>query len=204
MTNGVDVAKDVTVHFSDSSYQYDPDEYLNDILEGRPHGRLLSLNPTTGETIVLLRDLYHSNGVAVTPDHSSLVFCEIPIKRSRTYWLQGSKKSSIEAFVLAIPSARPTHFFFIYGGWQSISSLVDRVMKDRVLRKIMAIMARYIGLGSVQKNGGIFVVDLEGNPTAHYYDPALSLISSGIKVENQLYSGSLQHSHIIRFNLSST
>lgn len=130
-------------------------------------------------------------------------------QRSRTYWLQGSEKGSTEAFVNDLPGVpgnvrHDGQSNYLIAIPPSISSLVDQMMKDRVLRKIMAIMARRIGLGSVQKNGGIFVVDLEGNPTAHYYDPALSLISSGIKDENQLYSASLQHSHSIRFNLSST
>jgi len=80
---------------------------------------------------------------------------------------------------------------------------MDHVMRNQAVRKTMARTTRYISLGFMQKNVGIFMVDLEGKPTAYYYDPALSLISSRVKAENQLYIGSLQYSRIIRFNLSS-
>ncbi|KAK3410558.1 hypothetical protein EUGRSUZ_J02525 [Eucalyptus grandis] len=41
-----------------------------DVLEGQPHGRFLSYDPTTKETRVLARDLYFPNGVALSPDQS--------------------------------------------------------------------------------------------------------------------------------------
>lgn len=73
----------------------------------------------------------------------------------------------------------------------------------QLVRKSMVILERYISLQFLQKNGGILSVDLEGNPTAHFYDPSISLISSGIIVYDHLYIGSLQYPHIIRFNMSS-
>lgn len=72
----------------------------------------------------------------------------------------------------------------------------------RLLRKSMVIVNRYVSLEFLQKYGGIFSVDLEGNPSAHFYDPAMSMISSAIRVDDHLYIGSLQYRHIIRFNLS--
>jgi sugar lactone lactonase YvrE len=49
---------------------------MADILEARPHGRLMSFDPSTGRTAVLARDLYFANGVSVSPDQSSLIYCE--------------------------------------------------------------------------------------------------------------------------------
>jgi len=48
ITNGVDVAKYGTVYFTDSSYKYDPEEFLYDILEGTQYGRFLTFKPTSG------------------------------------------------------------------------------------------------------------------------------------------------------------
>ena len=76
LTDGVDVAEDGIIYFTDASYKYQLKDFIWDILEGKPNGRFLSYNPTTKQTQVLVRDLYFANGVAVSPDQSSVIFCE--------------------------------------------------------------------------------------------------------------------------------
>lgn len=63
-------------------------------------------------------------------------------------------------------------------------------------------VARYLGMPSMAKNSGVFVVDLDGKPIAHYYDPELSLISSAIKIGDRLYCGSVQHSGILHLDVN--
>lgn len=74
--DAVDVAKDGMIYFTDASYKYSYNDFIWDVLEGKPHGRLLSYDPTTKETKVLVSDLYFANGVAVSPDQSFVIFCE--------------------------------------------------------------------------------------------------------------------------------
>nr|POF23128.1 protein strictosidine synthase-like 6 [Quercus suber] len=62
-------------------------------------------------------------------------------------------------------------------------------------------MEKYIGKPRMEKNGGVLAVDLAGNPIAHYYDPGLALVSSGIKIGNHLYCGSMVLPYIVRLNL---
>lgn len=63
-------------------------------------------------------------------------------------------------------------------------------------------MKRYAaGRPHLEKNAGVLAVNLDGEPTAHYSDPELVLISSGIKIGNYLYCGSIVYPHIIRLNL---
>ncbi|XP_012704540.1 protein STRICTOSIDINE SYNTHASE-LIKE 5 [Setaria italica] len=76
LTDGVDIAADGTIYFTDASYKYNLANHMADVLETRPHGRLMSFDPSTGRTVVLVRDLYFVNGVAVAPDQSSLIYCE--------------------------------------------------------------------------------------------------------------------------------
>ena len=76
LTDAVDVAVDGMIYFTDASYKYSLKDFIWDILEGRPHGRLLSFDPSTQETKVLVRDLYFANGVVVSPDQTFLIFCE--------------------------------------------------------------------------------------------------------------------------------
>lgn len=76
LTDGVDVAKDGMIYFTDASHKYSLHEFVRDVLEGRPYGRLLSYDPVSKRTQVLLTHLYFPNGVAVSPDQNYLLFCE--------------------------------------------------------------------------------------------------------------------------------
>ncbi|XP_058228038.1 protein STRICTOSIDINE SYNTHASE-LIKE 6-like [Rhododendron vialii] len=58
----------------------------------------------------------------------------------------------------------------------------DLAQRYPFIRKVMAIMEKYTGKPHFQKYSGVLAVDLEGQPHAHYYDPALSLITGGIKM----------------------
>ena len=71
-----------------------------------------------------------------------------------------------------------------------------------MLFRSVAILLKYIGEVGEKKNGGVFQVNLEGKMISHYYDPKLKLISSGIKIENHLYCGSIIYPYIIRLDLS--
>ena len=79
VTNAVDVAHNGIIYFTDASYKYSLSECILDILEGRPHGRLLSYDPATKMTKVLVHNLYFANGVAVSPDQNYVIFCETPM-----------------------------------------------------------------------------------------------------------------------------
>ena len=50
-------------------------------------------------------------------------------------------------------------------------------------------------------NAGVLVVDKQGNPVADYFGLQFSLISSGVKIGNYLYCGSIFYTYIIRVNL---
>lgn len=76
ITDAVAVADNGVLYFTDASYKYNLREFAFDVLEGKPHGRLLSYDPTTRTTRVLLKDLYFANGVAMSPDQTHVVFCE--------------------------------------------------------------------------------------------------------------------------------
>ena len=63
-------------------------------------------------------------------------------------------------------------------------------------------MAKYVGRPRMENSGGVLAVDLNGKPKAHYYDFELSLISSGIKIGNHIYCGSLLYPSIIRLDVN--
>lgn len=47
ITDGVDIADNGMIYFTDASYKYDSNDHLLDMLEGKPHGRFMSFDPVT-------------------------------------------------------------------------------------------------------------------------------------------------------------
>ncbi|XP_061373084.1 protein STRICTOSIDINE SYNTHASE-LIKE 7-like isoform X2 [Gastrolobium bilobum] len=185
LTDGVDVAHDGTIYFTDASYKYSIKEALLDILEGKPNGRFLSYNPATKNTTLLARDLYFPNGVAVSPDQHFVVFCETVLMKCKKYYIQGSKKGSIEKFCDLPGMPDNIHYDGQGKYWIGIATAftpdLDFIIRYPFIRKAIAMVTKYVVSLPLSKNGGVIAVDLEGKPTAHYYDPELSL-TSGIKI----------------------
>jgi len=102
-TDDVDVAPDGRLYFTDASSRFTEPEYLLDLLEMRPHGRLLRYDPATGKTEVLLRNLYFANGVAVSPDGEYLLMNETWKYRILKYWIGGRDPGTVEVFAENLP-----------------------------------------------------------------------------------------------------
>ena len=76
LTDAAIVSRDGSIFFTDASYKYSFEDHILDIIEARPHGRLLKYDPKTRSTITLLDNLYFANGVALSGNEDFLVFCE--------------------------------------------------------------------------------------------------------------------------------
>lgn len=99
----VDVAPDGRIYFTDASSEFSQDDFRLDLLETRPHGRLLRYNPVTEETEVLVNSLYFANGVAVSPDGDFLLVNETWTYRVLKYHLTGPKAGSAEVLMDNLP-----------------------------------------------------------------------------------------------------
>ena len=102
-TDDLDIARDGTIYFSDASARFEQPDYLLDLLEARPHGRLLSYNPATRETRVLLKDLYFANGVALSANEDFVLVNETYRYRITRYWLSGEKAGTHDIFIDNLP-----------------------------------------------------------------------------------------------------
>ncbi|NQD94386.1 SMP-30/gluconolactonase/LRE family protein [Pseudomonas sp. CrR25] len=102
-TDDLDIARDGTIYFSDASSRFEQPDYLLDLLEARPHGRLLSHDPASGETRVLLNDLYFANGVALSAAEDFVLVNETYRYRITRYWLKGAKAGSHDIFIDNLP-----------------------------------------------------------------------------------------------------
>ncbi|KAH7852641.1 hypothetical protein Vadar_027285 [Vaccinium darrowii] len=207
LTDGVDITDEGMIYFTDASSKYDLKEALKDIMGGRPYGRFMSYDLSTKQTEVLVRDLYFVNGVAVSPDQQFVVFCETVMRRCKRYYIQGEKKGFVDIFIDNLPGV-PDNIrydgegqYWIALHWGNTFSF-NLAQRYPFIRKVMAIVEKYRGKPHLEKYAGVLAVDLEGKPIAHYYDPALAMISGGIKIADHLYCGSLDKRYIIRLNLT--
>ncbi|XP_054808215.1 protein STRICTOSIDINE SYNTHASE-LIKE 5-like [Prosopis cineraria] len=180
LTDGVDVAEDDTIYFTDASYKYSLSNFMLDFLEGKPHGRLMSFDPSTNHTTLLASKLYFANGVAVSPDQQYVVFCETLMRRCRKYNIKGSKKGKIENFVQHLPG------------------LPDNIHYDAQSQLYWIAMT----MSSNETSGaGLVGVDMEGKAKCGYNDRELALVSSGIRIGSFIYCGSLLYPFILRLRL---
>ena len=102
-TDDVVVGRDGTIYFSDASTKFGPDDLMYDMLEGRPHGRLIRYDPATQKAEVLLRDLHFANGVALAQDESFVLVNETWRYRITRCWLQGEQAGASDIFVDNLP-----------------------------------------------------------------------------------------------------
>nr|GMC67634.1 protein STRICTOSIDINE SYNTHASE-LIKE 6-like [Ipomoea batatas] len=207
LTDAVDVAEDGLLYFTDASWKYRLHDFIWDLFDGRPHGRLLSYDPHTKQTKVLVKDLFFANGVAVFPDQSFVIFCETALRRCKRFYLKGEKKGSMDAFIENLPGM-PDNIRYDGEGlfWIALATEYtyawELAQKYPLVRKILAVMEKYVGRPKMEKNGGVFVVDVEGNPVAHYYENDFTLLSTGIKIGDYMYCGFVVNGFILRLDLT--
>ncbi|KAF9601785.1 hypothetical protein IFM89_022953 [Coptis chinensis] len=207
LTDGVDVAQNGVIYFTDASYKYNFAQHMLDFLEGRPYGRFMSYDPSTKKTQVLVRDLYFANGVALSPEQDFVVFCESVMRRCRKYYIEGKKKGMVDSFVDSLPGY-PDNIRYDGEGKYWIGLATARttfwhlLLRYPSMRKSIAIMSKFVKLPHMQRDAGVIAVNLNGEVVALYSDPSLAKITGGIKIDDHLYIGSLAASYIGRVNLT--
>ncbi|XP_020595625.1 LOW QUALITY PROTEIN: protein STRICTOSIDINE SYNTHASE-LIKE 6-like [Phalaenopsis equestris] len=142
LTDGIDVSSDSLIYFTDASHKYNLDEYALDFLEGRSHKRLMSYDPLNNQTTVLARDLYFPNGVVVSPNQDSLIFCETLMRRCRRYFFKGEKKGKIDKFLENLPGY-PDNIKYDGEGqyWIGLSAVVLSAFTQRIIAKLKGAMS---------------------------------------------------------------
>ncbi len=102
-TDDVDVSVDDVAYYSDASVKFGVHHVMDDVFEHRPNGRLLATDLNTGETQVLMPNLYFANGVALGPNEDYLLINETTRYRVLRYWLKGERAGQSEVFIDNLP-----------------------------------------------------------------------------------------------------
>lgn len=198
-TDDLDIASDGKIYFSDASDTYNQPDYMLDLVEGRPHGRLLVFDPATSETDMLLDDLYFPNGVALSMNEDFVLVNETGRYRITRYWLTGDKAGTSDIFIDNLPgfpdgvSANRNGTF-----WVALPSprnpKLDDMHTSNFTKKLVTKLPSWMQPGAI-KRGLLFSMNEQGEVTGAYHDPAgeqVYMITSVEQVGDTLYLGSLE------------
>jgi len=208
-TDDLDIASNGVIYFTDASDKFSQADYLLDLLEARPHGRLLSYDPKTGQTRVLLRYLYFANGVALSEHEDFVLVNETYRYRITRYWLKGPMAGKSDVFIDNLPgfpdgvSANRRGTFWV-ALFTVRNDLVDRFHPWVLLKSLMARTPRAVW-PKPEPYGLVLALDEDGNIIRSLHDPNgrhLKEITSVEEHEGYLYLGSLHNDRIGRFALS--
>jgi len=197
-TNDLDVAPDGTVYFSDASDRFGVDEYLYDLLEARPHGRLLVYQPD-GSVRTLLAGLYFANGVALAGDGSFVLVDETYRSRIRRYWLAGPRRGTSDVFVDGLPGfpdnlARdPATGRFWVALYTVRNRALDFLHPRPLLKNQLAKLPRFLW-PKPEPYGMVCEIDAAGRLLRSLQDPGGERVTGVTSVEpreGRLYLGSL-------------
>ncbi len=197
--NDLDIAGDGTVWFSDASQRNDQHHFVMDFWECRPTGRLISYDPSSGQTTVRLTHLRFANGVAVGPNDAYVLVSETIGARITRLWLKGPMAGQHDTFLRDLP-AYPDNLSYDDRGmfWIALPSsrlkLLDRLAKWPFLRTVLARVPATIGsVAGRPAYGWVLGVDIDGNVVYNLQDPSGSygMVTSVNRFDGYLYLGSI-------------
>jgi sugar lactone lactonase YvrE len=196
------IARDGMIYFSDASQRHAYGHDLLEIYEGRPTGRLVSYNPTTGETRILLDNLYFANGVALSRDEDFILVNETFRARITRYWLSGEKAGTHEVFIDRLPGFPDNITEAPDGGfWLALpgprTDQIDALIASPFVRKI-AWRIFNLGISPVEQHSWAVKLTADGVPVASLEDASgrIYMVTSVIEKAGKLYLGSLATEYI--------
>lgn len=204
----VDVASDGRIYFSDASSVWGVNEYLYDLLEARPHGSLLRYNPKSGQTEVLLRDLYFANGIALSQKEDFVLVNETYRYRITRYWLKGPKAGTSDIFIDNLPgfpdgvsgNGEGTFWLALF---TVRNPMADWLHPKPCLKSVLSTLPRFMW-PKPKPYGLVLALDEQGNIVRSLHDPTGELVKEVTSAEEHdgyLYLGSLHGDRVWRYAL---
>jgi sugar lactone lactonase YvrE len=208
LTDALDIASDGTIYFTDASSKYGHSEHLYDLLESKPHGRLLSYHPDNGQIKVLLSELYFANGVALSQEEDFLLVNETYRYRIVRYWLRGPQAGTQDIFIDNLPGFPDN----ISSNGQGTFWLALFTVRNNVLDTLHAFPFLKTQMSKLPKAlwpkpqpyGLVLALNEQGQITQSLHEPTgqhLKEITSAREHDGYLYLGSLHNDRIGKYKL---
>ena len=205
----LDIASDGTIYFSDASTEFERG-FPFDMLEARPHGRLLSYDPGTGSTEILAEDLYFANGVSLTPEEDSVLVVESFRYRITRLWIEGPRAGEREVFadnLIGIPDnlhRAPDGTYWVAAN-NIRPAIIDGMHPSPFLKEQFAKLGqdRLRAISADSRYGLVLQLDERGEVVRSLHDPEGRLynLSAALEHEGDLYLGTLFGDSIGRYPL---
>jgi sugar lactone lactonase YvrE len=207
-TNNLDVAGDGTVYFTDSSDSRGPDEYLYDLLEGKPRGRLLRLDPISGRVDTLADGFFFANGVALSADESFLLVAETYRYRIMRYWLKGPRAGTADTFADNLPGfpdniSRDTRGTFWVAFFTVRNDFLDAIQPHPLAKKLLARLPD-IFWPKPARYGFVANLNARGQCLKSFHDPTgerVWQVTTARERDGILYLGTLHNAWLARYTL---
>jgi sugar lactone lactonase YvrE len=198
LANELDIASDGTIYFTDSSLRFPLEQYLYDLLEGRPHGRFLAWDPRTRKATVLRDGLCFANGVTLAAGGEFALVSETYRHRIWRYWLKGEKAGTFEVFAEHLPGfpdnlSRDEQGRFWAALFTVRNPMLDRLHPRPFLKDQMAKLPRLFW-PKPKPYGLLLVFDESGRIVRSYHDPGGQVVRRITSAEphgKEVYLGSL-------------
>ena len=211
-TDDLDIASDGIIYFSDASSKYHQPDYILDLLEARPYGRLLSYNPKTKETRVLLKNLYFANGIALSQNEDFVLVNETYRYRVTRYWLKdgpnGERAGDNDVFIDNLPGlpdgiSSDRHGTFWVAMATPRKAIIDWTHQHPWMKNLIASLPRSLW-PEPTKYGLVISLDEQGKISSSLHDPTgnVWMITSVQQTGDELLLGSLTNHWIGRLNVS--
>ncbi|KAF6138801.1 hypothetical protein GIB67_025963 [Kingdonia uniflora] len=203
--------QDGIVYFSDASTKFGLHDWYLDVLEAKPHGRLLKYDPSTKETSIVLDDLCFPNGVALSADQNFVVVCETWKFRCLRYWLKGELKGTSDVFIDNLPGG-PDNINLAPDGsfWIALLELrlegIEFVHRSKVAKHFIAAFPKLVQLiKTLYKKAMIVNVGVDGKIVRKFDDSegkVMSFVTSAFEFEDHIYLGSLNSEFVGKLRLN--
>ena len=205
-TNNAAVASDGSIYFSDTSTRWGIHEYVADLLEGQPTGRVFKVTPD-GSLELVLDGLHFANGVALDAAEDSLFIAETGTYRVHRHWLTGDRAGTTELFLDNL-AGFPDNLTFSDGIlWVSMASprqsIVDLMLPRPWMRKLSYKMPDSLK-PKPAKHGIVLGYDTARKLVHNLQDTSgrVSITTSARYHDGRLFIGSLSEPHIAVYELS--
>ena len=196
--NGLDIASDGNIYFSNTSHRsaYSIKYGRKLIMELKPNGGLYQYNPITKKVTTLIDGTYFGNGVVLSQNEDFILMTETTKYRIIKYWLKGKKKGEKEIFMDNLPgfpngiSIREDGSFWL-GFSTKRNDALDKIHPKKSMKKIVYGLPEFMQ-PKQDEYGIILNISEEGKVLSSIYDTTGKVIpEAGAVKENNgvLYIG---------------
>lgn len=216
--NGLDISKDGTIYFTDSSTKWDRRYHKYEVMEVNKLGRLLSYNPRTKVVKTLKDQLCLPNGISLSADESHIMIVEMSVAQITKFHLKGTKKGSAEIMTIGLPgfpdnihlNSKGTFYVGLaamrYKGMGTIGSFLDLVGPYPAVKKVVAKILPLSWYKYFFISHAMFIeVDSNGKILASFHDPTAKVIKcvgEPFEYRGKLYIGHYFYDYIGVLDLS--